>query len=236
MRRFFTLILLTAIYCHVNSQELSYEAPDYDLIRTEIQDSTSSFYYPKLMSRLEAFDTTLCNDDYRHLYYGYIYHKDYEAYWKSPDLDELLKYYRSKKIKKKDYDEIINLATHSISEFPFDLRQMNYLGYIYHLKGDEQAALEVSYRFNATIEAILSTGDGTTCESGFHVISTSHEYVILNMFEFQVTSQALMGECDYLELVKDERDIDGIYFNIEKLFDHNLKKIEARQKQVTTLE
>jgi len=102
---------------------------------------------------------------------------------------------------------------------------MNFLGYIYHLKGDTEMAKKISYRFNGILGAIFSTGDGNTCETGFHVISVSHEYVILNIFQFQIKQQALTGDCDYLELLKNDRNIDGIYFNIKKLFEKNLNNL-----------
>lgn len=228
MRQILVFIFLLTLSVNVYSQELTYQEPDYDLIKMEIQDSSSTYCYSKLLSRLVNFDTTLTNEDYRHLYYGYIFNKDYKPYWRSPDEEKLLKYYGSDKLKERDYDEIINLATHSINEFPFDLRQMNYLAYIYHLKGDEEMAKKISYRFQGIIGAIMSTGDGKTCETGLHVISTSHEYVILNMFQFQFESQALTGDCDYLALVKDERNVEGIYFNIKKLFEKNMEKFKNK--------
>ncbi|MEP2668639.1 MAG: DUF4919 domain-containing protein [Cyclobacteriaceae bacterium] len=221
MKRILTFMILWITYCNVYSQESPFHKPNYDLIRRETQDSTSGFFYPKLLSRLVAFDTTLTNEDYRHLYYGYIYQEDYKPYWSSPYEKKLLKYYQSERVKDKDHDEIIELATLSISEFPFDLRQMNYLGYIYHLKGDEDMAKKLSYRFHATIGAIMSSGDGETCRTGFHVISTSHEYVILNLFRFQFERQSYSDGCDYLSLIKDERDIEGIYFDVKKLFEKN---------------
>lgn len=215
-------------FCNVYSQKLTYQKPDYDLIKKEIQDSSSNFYYPKLLSRLTQFDTTLNIEDYRHLYYGYIFQKEYEPYWNSPDEEKLGKFYRSENINEKDYDEIIKLASHSIEEFPFDLRQMNFLGYIYHLKGDDEMAKKVSYRFQGSFGAIMSSGDGRTCNSGYHVISVSHEYVFLNMFQLQMKQQSLIGDCDYLKLEKDERNIDGIYFNIEKLFAKNLENLKQK--------
>jgi hypothetical protein len=226
MRQILTLTFLLIIFCNVNSQQLTYQKPDYDLIKKEIQDSSSIFYYPKLISRLAQFDTTLNIEDYRHLYYGYLFQNEYKPYWNSPDEEKLVKFYRSEKIEEKDYDEIIKLASHSIEEFPFDLRQMNFLGYIYHLKGDDEMAKKVSYRFQGSFGAIMSSGDGKTCESGYHVISVSHEYVMLSMFQFQMKQQSFTGDCDYLELVKDERNIDGIYFNIEKLFAKNLENLK----------
>lgn len=228
MKQIFSIFLLIIVQFNLNSQELNYQKPDYDAIKKEIEDSSSIFYYPKLMARLVNFDTTLATVDYRHLYYGYIYQSAYKPYWNSPDEQKLLKYYRSEEVKAKDYDEIISLATHSINEFPFDLRQMNFLGYIYHLKGNEDMARKVSYRFQGILTAIMSSGDGATCETGFHVISVSHEYVLLNMFQFQTKSQALQGDCDYLSVVKDHRNIDGIYFNIKKLFEKNMMNLKEK--------
>ncbi len=225
MRHFLTFHFLLLLCGNVNSQEFSFQKPDYELIKAEIQDSTSIYFYPKLMSRLVIYDTTLTNEDYRHLYYGYPFQNEYEPYWISPYEEELLKYYRSETVKEKHYDRIIKLATLSVDEFPFDLRQMNYLGYVYHLKGDENMAKKVSYRLHGTIGAIMSTGDGMSCESGYHVISTSHEYALLNLFQFQLESQALTGDCDYLEIVKDERNVEGLYFNIKKLFEKSWEKL-----------
>lgn len=228
MKQIVIILFLAIALNDVYSQELPFKAPDYDLINKEIQDSAKNFYYPRLLSRLKAFDTTLTNDDYSHLYYGYIFQNNYQPYWNSPDEDKLLVYYRSKKVKEKEYDKIISLATHSINEFPFDLRQLNYLTYIYHLKGDEATARKLAHRFQGTIEAIMSSGDGKTCETGFHVISVHHEYVILNLFAFNMKSQALTGDCDYLSLEKDDRNIEGIYFNIKKLFEKNLENLELK--------
>lgn len=224
---FIFICLFVAIY-NTKAQEFTFQEPDYDLIKKEILDSSSDFYYPRLITRLVSFDTTLNNDEFRYLYYGYIYQKNYEPYWHSKYEDTLLKYYQSEEINAKDYDKIIELTTQSINEFPFDLRQMNFLAYTYHLKGDDVMAKKVSYRFYGTVDAILSTGDGKTCKTGFHVISTSHEYVILNVFQFQLLSQALTGNCDYMQLVKDKRNIDGIYFNIQKLLEKNMEKFKMK--------
>ena len=94
------------------------------------------------------------------------------------------------------------------------------------MKGNEDMAQKISVRFNKTFGAILSSGDGKTCETGFHVISVAHEYVFLNYFQFSMTSQSLTGNCDYLELQKDNRDIKGIYFDIEKML--NLQSLKFK--------
>jgi hypothetical protein len=228
-KQILTFLFLISTFYNGHSQLLPFQKPNYDAIKKDIQDSLSVYYYPKLMSKLVAYDTNLTNEDYRHLYYGYIYQKEYMPYRRSDDEEELLKFYQSTKIRETDYDSIIKLATHSISQFPFDLRPMNFMAYIYYLKGDEEMAKKVAYRFQGSFEAILSSGDGKTCETGYHVISISHEYVFLNMFQFKMASQELtIDHCDYLTLEKDLRNINGIYFNVQKLFEINLENLKKK--------
>lgn len=128
-----------------------------------------------------------------------------------------------KKNWKTDYDEIIKLANHSLSDFPFDISQLNYLAYIYHLKGDEESAKIAAIKFHSIVNVILSSGDGKQCETGFHVLLVEHEYIILNLFELESKSQSLNGNCDYLAFEKGKYKVDGIYFNIEKMLENETK-------------
>jgi hypothetical protein len=196
------------------SQNVKYQKPDYDQIKEVIQDSSSSFYYPQLMERFELADTTLTDEDYYHLYYGYLFQEDYKPYMISTEEKELIPYYQSKNLKEKDYNKIIKLATSAISKFPFDLRQMNFLAFVYHLKGDETMAMQTANKFNNIVRVILSSGDGKTCKTGYHVISVSHEYVILNTFEAVPQEQFLEDGCDFFKL----KNKKGIYFDIRQFF------------------
>ena len=225
MKHRLLLLLLIVSFYPLKAQINAYLIPNYDKIKTEIADSASSFYYPALIERLVEQDTTITLEEFRHLYFGYVFQPKYNPYWTSPDEKELIKYYRSEKIDPKDYDKIIKLATHAISEFPFDLRQLNYLSYIYHLKGEEENARKVSYQFRGILDSILSSGDGKTEETAYHVISVSHEYVFMNIFGFELTRQSLIdgksGACDLLDLAKNENNIEHLYFNVDQLLKKN---------------
>lgn len=221
-----TILILTSN--NTFSQEKSYKIPDYKLIKKNIEDQSSNYYYPKLLERMTSNDSLLNNEEYRHLYFGYVFNPKYSSYFRSPDEEKLKKYYQSDKINEKDYDEIIKLAEHSISLFPFDLRQMNFLAYIYHLKGDETSAKNISNRFHKIIEAIMSSGNGENCETGFHVIAVSHEYVLLNLFELQINSQSLVGNCDYMAFEKGKYRIDGLYFSIGKILENEMKLFDEK--------
>jgi len=215
----------------LHAQEITLSVSNYDSIATTIRDSTSSYYYPKLFSRLLQYDTTLNVEEYKMLYFGYTFQPEYEPYWRSPYEDKLAKYYQMTTLNEQDQDSLAFYALQSISINPFDLRQLNSLAYVYHLKGDEETAYKISHRFQRIIAAIISTGDGQTCQSAFHVISTGHEYVILNLFQFQFVSQLLTTDfCDLLRVKKDQRGIDGIYFNIKRIWDINAANTKIMNK------
>lgn len=224
MIKIIVLLIIMLLGCNkTHSQEPAFKAPDYESIKKEIQDKASKYYYPKLLNRMVANDSLLTKEDYAHLYFGYVFDPKYNVFYKSPDEEKLSEYYRSEKLDEKEYDKIIQLAEHSLSVYPFDLRPMNYLGYIYHLKGDKVGAKNVATRFNNILGTILSSGNGLKCETGFHVISVTDEYVLLNMLKLKRESQSLVGNCDYMSFEKGKYKMDGIYFNIEKILENEMK-------------
>ncbi|HBS88212.1 MAG: hypothetical protein A2W91_04605 [Bacteroidetes bacterium GWF2_38_335] len=231
MKRVITILSLIFVLFEANSQEKEFRSPDYDSISIVIADTSSACFYPKLLLRLEQWDTTLTTEDYRILYYGFTYKPEYQPYWRSPYDDEMREYYQSKKLSDKDCDKVIELISKSLKENPFDLRQLNFLAYAYKLKEDEITSGKVISRFFGIISAIRSTGNGETCETGYHVISTSHEYVFLNLFEFQFVSQALTADlCDFMQVKIDERGIDGVYFQISRLWNVNIERMKSLRK------
>jgi len=211
---FFSLIFISTFSF---SQQKEYEAPNYKLIQKNIENKDSEFYYPKLMDKLKANDTLITNDQYRHLYFGYTFQKEYHPYKISENEKKLIPYFQSKDLKKSDYAEIIKISNASLKEFPLNLRVMNFLAYIYHLDGNETMAKKVSHNFYGLFGAIFSSGDGRDCKTGFHVIAVSHEYVVMNILQLETASQGLSGDCDYLSLEKDKYKLPGVYFNITKL-------------------
>src|SRR5690606_25506794 len=50
---------------------------DYSQIKQNIQNKNSAFYYPALLERFNAFDSTLTTKDYMHIYYGFAYQDAY---------------------------------------------------------------------------------------------------------------------------------------------------------------
>ena len=221
---FISLVLSILSLFEINGQMLSFQKPDYKLIQSEISNKTSNYYYPKLLNRLKKYDNTLTEKEYSYLYYGYIFQKEYNPFWNSKQMNELKEYYQKSKLEKDDLDRVIFLAKKSIEDFPFDLRQMNFLAYTYHLKGDDETAMKIANTFQGLVNAIMSTGDGQTCDNGFHVIYAGHEYVLMNIFHFNISNQSLTGDCDYISLDKNSENINELYFKLSYIVNKDLFK------------
>ena len=214
MKHFFVCFLLTFTFCEIYSQEPVMQAPEYELIRLATADSSSDHYYPRLLERYEAFDSTLSVTEYRYLYFGYIFQDNYNPEWKSKDEKKIEKYFREAKKDESNYDKVIDLVNKSLREFPFDLRTMQFLCFLYHQNGNIEMGQKASHRFLSVIGAILSTGDGECCETAYHVISPQHELSILKVFQFESSAQKPFGDCNYLELKENKRGVKGIYFKV----------------------
>ncbi len=217
MLKQFSFIFLFLISGFFFCQSKEYEAPNYKVIQKNIENKDSEYYYPKLMDKLKANDTLITNDQYKHLYFGYTFQKDYHPYKTSENEKKLNSYFQKEDLKKSDYTEIIKISNAALNDFPLNLRVMNFLAYIYHLDGNEAMAKKVSHNFYGLFGAIFSSGDGRDCTTGFHVITVSHEYVVMNILQLEIASQSLSGDCDYLSLEKDKYKLPGVYFNITKL-------------------
>jgi hypothetical protein len=216
----YLLLLAIFLFSHtVLSQSPNGEKPDYQKIKSEITDKKRESYYPKLMDRFEKRDTTLVAADFKNLYYGYVFQKAYDPYKHSSNDDELKKFFMKDSLGTSDYEPFIKLAEKSLKETPFDLRLLSTLGYLYHMSKDDIMAKKTGYMANNLFKTIISTGDGLTCETAFHVISVDNEYSILGVFELESKGQSLSGNCDYFGFEKGRYKIDGLYFDVSKLFE-----------------
>ncbi len=217
MKHVMICFMLTLFVCGTYAQAPVAEAPDYQSIKSEIADTASDYYYPRLLERYESFDSTLTITDYRHLYYGYIFQENYDPDWKSRDEKKIQKFFRGAKEDESKLDKVVELVCKSLKENPFDLRTMQFLCFLYHQKGDIEMGKKASHRFISIIGAILSSGDGESCETAYHVISPRHEFNILKIFQFESAAQKNVNGCNYLELKENKRGMEGIYFKVPSL-------------------
>ena len=88
---------------------------DFDAIKGDIAEASSHFYYPALLMRHQAADTTLTMDELVHLYYGQAFVDTYSPYGENES--EFLKVYN-----KQQYKEAIPLGEAVLATHPLNMK------------------------------------------------------------------------------------------------------------------
>lgn len=87
--------------------------PDFKKMEQVIADQQSPYYYPVLLKRYKDNDTSLTDNEYYYLYYGFSFQNSYSPYGRSP-LEEDIK----KASEKDDTDKMIELEKKLLNQFP----------------------------------------------------------------------------------------------------------------------
>ena len=194
-------------------------APDYKRIKKEINTKGSEFYYPELLRRFQAADTTLNLDQLRHFYYGTATRSEYDPY-KMAKIDALRQAFEKDTPSKEDWEKAANEIDKELETDPTNIRFHLYKHIIYsNLYGqDSEKAAAAHNQVVMLLSAVTSTGDGSSKESAFHVINVSDEYGILEIFGFSPTMQSLVEDkgqsYDVMELKENKYGLESMYFNI----------------------
>lgn len=205
------------------------QTPDLEQIRRDVADPSSPFYYPKLMGRYQQNETVMNLDDYRHLYYGYLFQEDFNPYRhnEASTKNESL-YYKSSHTRA-ELDSIITYAEMALDDNPFDLSQMNFLIYALRARGKVNRANIWQYRLNHLIQAIISSGTGADADHAWYVINPRHEYDIVNFQNAVVKGQHYQEP--YFDLIEVEKkgakgkvSNETCYFNIRNLLEEYYRK------------
>jgi len=225
-------ILLTgAIFAAPAPQKkaVTTEVPDLEQIRRDVNDPSSPFYYPKLMGRYQQNETVMNLNDYRHLYYGYLFQEDFNPYRHNEASTKNESLYYKNSHTRAELDSIISYAETALDDNPFDLSQMNFLIYALRARGKVNRANIWQYRLNHLIQAIISSGTGADAEHAWYVINPRHEYDIVNFQNAVVKGQHY--EEPYFDLIEVEKkgakgkvSTETYYFNIKNLLEEYYRK------------
>lgn len=219
MKIIILLLLLAVGLQPVRGQAGKYQKPDYKEIEKKVADKNSIYYYPVLFERYRNSDTTLSMQDYRMLYYGYFFNDSFSAFPVSEFTDSLKALQNKDTLRLPDYRQIIRFEEQVLLDNPFNPRDLNWLEIGLLHTGDTLKAFQTDVKLMKIFQAILSTGDGRTEKTAWHVIAVSHEYDLLNALGFQFGgSQSLTNSgCDYLKLADNDLGVKGFYFDVTML-------------------
>ena len=193
-------IIITSLFLTVAfaaESQADFKKVERDVVEKEVKDTAVDTFYPKLLNRFNSFDTSLTNDDYRLLYYGFVFQDNYAG-----DADEKKTEIRHA-LKNKDYTLAIKMCDTVLERCPVSLSaNYNRAMALFLMNKEDLVYKKYGDRYKNLLDAIISSGDGITCETSFRTICVSDEYeVVYNYFEIEtVSGQALSYPCDKLSV------------------------------------
>lgn len=194
-------------------------APDYKKIKKEINTKGSEFYYPELLRRFEEADTTLTTEQMYYFYYGTATRPEYDPY-KMAKIDALREALEKDTPSKEDWEKAAQEIDKELKIDQTNIKFHLYKHIIYsNLYGpDSEKVSDAHNQVVMLLSAVTSTGDGSSKESAFHVISVADEYGILEIYGLSPTMQSLVEDkgqsYDVMELKGNEYGLKSMYFNI----------------------
>ena len=213
------LLLATVTYPALAERKLEVKPVDFDRVKQVTQNPKSRYLFSNLERLYRSnTDTTMVLEDYRNLYYGYMFQEDYNPYRQSSYSNKVEQLYYKKPHSRAECDSIEKYAELSLDDNIFDFDQMQF--YIFVLKEKKKYARSSvrSNKLERLIAAIMSSGKGTK-ESPWVVICPQHEYNIVNFLGFVATDhEELSGGIDYITVQKKEGSkVEGFYFDVSRM-------------------
>ncbi|RYZ51943.1 MAG: DUF4919 domain-containing protein [Sphingobacteriales bacterium] len=218
-RRWLLTIWMMVVSCAAIAQN-DYNVPDYNEIERLTKDKGSVFYYGSLFEKFKANDTTLTLRDYRMLYYGYFFQPDYSPFKFTSEADTMKAILALQELQPGDWKELQRVGRAHLAQNPFDLKGLNVVWIASKQTGDSAAARLYFDKLKKLVQTILSTGDGMSEKTAFHVVHVAHEYDIVNIlgFEFGGKQNLTDNKCDFLTLKTNDEKVEGLYFDVSQIF------------------
>lgn len=228
--RIYLAILLSTVAFTVFSQETAVPAPpDYKRIEAGTLNLSSKYYYPHLFKRYIEGDSTLNLDDYRHLYYGFVFDDRYKPLEQTPYADSIALTLQQnidpRGISPELYASLERQLCGALEDEPFNMSYLNLMTYISQMKGDMERAGQYSRKLNMVKSAITSSGTGLSKDSPWHVLYRSDESDMLNSLGARSTRRMYVTfDVEYFHLPVKNNGHRGYYFNNGMIYSKGAKK------------
>ncbi len=198
------------------------KVPDEEDILAKILAADSPYYYPSLMMRYMGGDTTLTDDDYHYLYYGYAYDPGYRPLETAPSSDAIMEILASSgghETSQQQARRIVEAAEEIMKADPFSPQNINFMTYAYGILGDTVQAAVNADRFAKIIRTIESSGSGLKESEPKHVLRTEHAADVLaarglNILNRQVRTRSV----EYIRLAEKDGNTKGYYFDFGRMY------------------
>ena len=133
-------------------------------------------------------------------------------------------------IKNKNYKEIVRLTKAMLSIDYTSMFAHKYLQQTYKISGDSINQKKYHDIEFGLLNSITKSGNGKTCETGWHVTQIEEEYFILNMVVAELQTQSIISSdkntCDKMVVKTAGGETKTYYFEANKVFEMEKKLFE----------
>lgn len=197
------------------------QAPDNDIISTQIADSASPFYYPNLMMRYKD-GGTLTAEEYRYLYYGYAYQPEYKPLETNKGMERVQTIMARLAIDEPsvgDIDELIAAGIEAMEQDPFSPQLLNIMAYAYGTSGDKEREKAYYDRLNGVLNTIAQSGDGLKEKSPMHIIMFSHglDYIASKDWKY-LKGRIISRTVEFVPFTVPHDKVKGYYFDYSRVY------------------
>jgi hypothetical protein len=169
MQKITILLLILLSRVQVNGQDKF----DLDEIRISVLDSSSEFYYPKLIKDFSVTPGKFSLAKGMHIYYGQLYAAVFNPANFKEERKEFNKY-----LDEETWPKAIEIGLKILAENPVDLEILSKLIYCYKKDGQRTKSTMAENQTGTLIKAILASGNGNE-EAPYRVIQLRDEYVVM---------------------------------------------------------
>jgi hypothetical protein len=179
--------------------------------------------YSKYVQKLESGHPDIDYADFRN---SYLETKLFNSKRRRVSNYDSLKQQMYKEIKNRNAQEVIRLTKAMLSIDYTSLFAHKYLQQSYKIIGDTANQRKYHDIEFGLLNSIVHSGDGKTCETGWHVTQIEEEYFILSVIGAEFQSQAITSggknACDKMT-VKIDNEERTYYFEANKVFESEKK-------------
>ncbi|MBN2730772.1 MAG: DUF4919 domain-containing protein [Bacteroidales bacterium] len=224
MKKAFLVLSLLSAFSFAQAQKIV--NIDFDNVKEETTTKKSDNYYPKLLERYFALDTSFTEEEYMFLYYGYTFRPEYSPYGTPEAQDKFLELYYAE-----EFQEAIPFGLEVLKENPVHIKIVFKVLVCYYALEKLDTAQLYAKQYYGLLGAIYNSGDGMSVETAWVVNRVSDEYEILSDLELDMTEQALLeGPTDRLTISREDQKYDPpveeLYFNVAKPFEQMSKMFD----------
>ncbi len=206
--------------------QLYAQTPQEDDILLQINSLKSDNHYPSLMLRYQLGDTTLTQENYHYLYYGYAYQDDYQPLAVNPHIEKLLMLASSLNIDQPNVETLralIATGQKALAYDPFNLKVWNIMAYAYGALENNREEEAAYKRVMMIISTIKASGDGLKERSPQHILMFDHALDLMAADDLIHKSPMVISRTvEYIGLVApqvvDEEKIKGYYFDFGRVY------------------